>query len=202
MKLIKNFLTLSLLSGLLVFLPVGISLFVINWLFKSVNQLIEPLTSLILLQFQLPPLVADMIVLGLIFAFLVIIGAFVKTKVGHFIHHQLEKRVLKIAPGYTLIKETVFQLIGRKKSPFSQVALVQLFENSTLSTAFVTDDSSSDRVTVFVPTGPNPTSGNIFHLKREFVHPVEIPVESAMRSIIGCGTGSCDLLSKEYAKMK
>ena len=92
-------------------------------------------------------------------------------------------------------KETVVQFLGDKKSPFSSVALVQIFGNETLVSAFVTDTHDNGDYTVFVPTGPNPTSGNIYHVKSRFVHPVDVPVEEAMRSIISCGAGSAGLIS-------
>ena len=50
-------------------------------------------------------------------------------------------------------------------------------------------------VAVFVPTGPNPTSGLIFHVPRDHVHPVAVSVEEAMRSVIGCGAGSTALVN-------
>jgi uncharacterized membrane protein len=61
-------------------------------------------------------------------------------------------------------------------------------------TAFITDNHADDRFTVFVPTGPNPTTGFIFHLRREFVHPVNVPIEEALRSVISCGAGSTNLI--------
>jgi uncharacterized membrane protein len=75
------------------------------------------------------------------------------------------------------------------------VALVQLFGNETLASAFITDRHPDGSCTVFVPTGPNPTSGNIFHLKAEYVHPVNVRIEDAMRSIISCGAGSQKLIN-------
>ena len=50
--------------------------------------------------------------------------------------------------------------------------------------------------TVFVPTGPNPTSGFIYHLPNEYIHKVDVKVEDAMRSVISCGTGSSALIQK------
>ena len=47
-----------------------------------------------------------------------------------------------------------------------------------------------------MPTGPNPTSGLIFHLRGEYVHPVDIPVQDAMRSIISCGAGTSRLMQR------
>jgi uncharacterized membrane protein len=123
-----------------------------------------------------------------------VVGIFVKTRVGQFIQHNLEKRILQMAPGYPTIKSIVMQFIGKKKSPFSSVALVEVFGNETLMTAFITDTHDSGRYTVFVPTGPNPTSGLIFHMPKKHVHPVKVSVEETMRSVIGCGAGSANLL--------
>ena len=66
------------------------------------------------------------------------------------------------------------------------------------SVRFITDTHGDGSYTLFVPTGPNPTSGLIFHLEGRFVHPVNVPVQDAMRSIISCGAGSARLFA-EYA---
>jgi uncharacterized membrane protein len=122
------------------------------------------------------------------------LGLFVRTRLGQIIYSGFENSVLSRAPGYRMIKETVNHFIGRKESPFSSVAMVQLFENETLVTAFITDRHEDGRVTVFVPTGPNPTSGFIYHLDQRYVHPVDVSVEEAMRSVISCGAGSEKLI--------
>jgi len=134
------------------------------------------------------------IVIGLIILACFVIGVVVRWRVGRFIHGQLEHRLLRVAPGYKLIKETVMQLLGNRPSPFASVALVQLFGNDTLATAFGTERHDNGMYSVFVPTGPNPTSGNIYHLKPEYVHHLDHPVEDVMRSIISCGAGSDKLI--------
>jgi uncharacterized membrane protein len=67
-------------------------------------------------------------------------------------------------------------------------------------TCFITDSHDDGSFTVFVPTGPNPTSGLIYHLGGEFVHPVNVPVQEAMRSVISCGAGSGKLLNQYPVK--
>ena len=83
----------------------------------------------------------------------------------------------------------VMQSLGKKKFPFSSVVLVQMYDNETLMTGFITDEYPDGRCSVFVPTGPNPTTGFIFHLKSEYVHPGNVSVEEANRSMISCGAG-------------
>ena len=82
-------------------------------------------------------------------------------------------------------------------SKLSPKQLVNIYENSMLVTAFVTDRSEKKGVTtVFVPTGPNPTSGQIFHVKNKYVHPVNASVDSVLKSVLAVGSGSKRLLEK------
>ena len=194
MSRMKSLIKTSFLGGLTVILPVAILIFVFKWIFGVVARVIQPLTDLILIKSNLREIVADFLAVAIIITVCFIVGVIVKTQIGRFIHTSLENSILKFAPGYSLIKETVMQFLGRKKTPFSSVALVQVFGNETMLTAFVTDEHSDGSYTVFVPTGPNPTSGNIYHLESRFVHQVDVSVEDAMRSIISCGAGSAMLV--------
>jgi uncharacterized membrane protein len=187
MTRLKSFVLTTVLGGLMVILPATIVMAVFNWLFVSVANLIQPLTNLLMARSQMREFVATVAVLVLMLAFCFLVGLAVRTGVGHWINLQIENALLKKIPGYSLVKETLSQFLGpSKQSPFSSVALVQIFENQTLAT----ERHEDGRYSVFVPTGPNPTSGQIFHLKPEFVHPVDVKVEDAMRSIIACGSGS------------
>jgi len=197
---LKRFVKTSLIGGLIVLLPVGILVAVFLWIFNFVKSLVQPLTNLLLASTPLSEdsnvqeLLATVIVLVMLVAACFVIGVIVRTQVGRFIHGQLENRILAIAPGYNLIKETVLQFLGNRPSPFSSVALARIFGNETMVTAFVTERHENGWYSVFVPTGPNPTSGNIYHLKPEYVHHVDQPIEDVMRSIISCGAGSAPII--------
>ncbi len=195
MERIKAFFKTSLLGGIVVILPVAILVFIFKWIFNLITNIIQPLTTLVVTRSQIQEILADIMVIVVIITTCFIVGVFVRTRLGGFIYRTLESRILKIMPGYSLIKETVLQFIGSKKTPFSSVALAQIFGNETLVSAFITDTHADGSYSVFVPTGPNPTSGNIFHLKGEYVHPINVPVEDAMRSIISCGAGSKALIN-------
>lgn len=195
MNKIKEFIKSMVVGGLLVILPLAIFLFAVNWVFGMVHKIILPLTNAMEHKVQLGPVVLDLIVIFLLIIVCFIVGAFVRTKLGKMIYHAIETKLLKKAPGYSLVKETVSQFLGNKQSPFSGVALAAIFGNDTMVSAFITDVHDDGSYTVFVPTGPNPTSGNIYHLKKEFVHPVDVSVEDAMRSIISCGAGSKTLIN-------
>lgn len=203
MDRLKSFLKTSVLGGVVVILPVAILVSVSLWVFRLVTGMIEPLTRLLIKDAQVNELAADFVVIVLIVAACFSVGVLVRTRLGAFLYRVIENRILRLAPGYSMIKETVLQIFGSKKdSPFSSVALAQVFGNETLVTAFITDKHEDGSYTLFVPTGPNPTSGLIYHLEGRFVHPVRIPVQDAMRSIISCGAGSAKLMREFTAARK
>jgi len=196
----KNFFKTTILGGVIVILPAIILILAFKWLFGVVGGAIAPLTNLVVTTLPTPeeynPLIATVIVIWVIVIACFFFGLFVRTKLGQMIYSAFESSLLSKAPGYKMIKETVNQLLGKKASPFSSVALVNIYGNDTLMTAFITDRHANGMITVFVPTGPNPTSGFIYHVKKEFVHPVAVSVEDTMRSVISCGAGSDKLIEK------
>jgi uncharacterized membrane protein len=194
MNRFRTFFRTTTLGGLVVVLPAFLLFLIVRWLFLWVTDLIQPLTDVVVAWLGAPEFAADGIVILVIIASCFALGVVVKTSVGRFIHHNLETHILDVAPGYRIIKETVMQLLGRKRSPFSSVALVRIYEREGLMTAFVTDEHESGWKTVFIPTGPNPTTGYIVHLPERDVFPIQVRVEDAIRSVISCGAGSAPLI--------
>lgn len=194
MRRVKTFFKTTIIGGVIVILPAIILGMAFKWLFSKVREGIKPLTDLVIEQLALPEsyeeVIAILIVLAVIVLACFLLGLFVRTRIGRWTYNAFENSLLSKAPGYKMVKETVNQFLGKKESPFSSVALVRIFENDTKVTAFITDKHDDGTITVFVPTGPNPTSGFIYHLNEQYVHPVDVSVEDAMRSVISCGAGS------------
>lgn len=195
MNKFKSFLKTSFIGGIVVVLPVAILIAVFQWVFNFVTGLIGPLTDALVARSQLNSVFADIIVLAVILVVCFLIGVIVKTGIGKMVHNLIDTKLLSIAPGYNMIKETVLQLFGGKKAPLSRVALVELFANEVMTTAFITDENPDGTFTVFVPNSPSPLSGNLYHLKSKYVHPIDMTVEQAMGSIISFGSGSSELVA-------
>jgi len=201
----KEFAKKTLLGGLVILLPVALLAMGFRWLFKLVTDLIQPLTNLVTKVIGMPEFFADILVLvgmaGLCFT----VGWFVTTAGGTWFHSKFDDRLARYAPGYSMMKDIVSQFFGdASKSPFAngEVALVKLFgESSTEVTSIVTSKHEDGRYTIFMPTGPNPTSGNIYHVTADQVTLCpHISVSDAMRTIIACGAGTGDLLSNKETK--
>ena len=191
---LRNFVKTSLLGGLGVIFPAALLLIVFSWVFQWVGGIIEPLTRVIVAKSNMQAVLANILVITAIISACFFIGIFVKTRVGSFIHVKVEKLLGRLIPGYRLTAQTFQQLFGERSSTYSAVALVKPFGNDTLMTGFITDEHPDGSCSVFVPTGPNPTSGNIFHLQSSAVYRIDVPVEEAMKSVIACGAGSKVLL--------
>ena len=194
----SGFLKKTLIGGIIVLLPIGIVLFIARWLFRLVTDAIQPLTDLITAHSFIPELVGDAIVIGLLLLFSFLVGWLVTTGLGNWFHARFDHVLAKLTPGYRLIREIVMQFLGDDgSSPFAngEVALVKIFgaDNDVKITAIVTSKSDA-YYTIMLPTCPNPTSGLSYHVPRELVElRPDIPVDSAMRTIIACGAGSAQL---------
>ncbi len=201
MKKVRGYITSSFITGIIALSPIAIIFFIFKWVYGLITERLRPITNIIIASSNLYYIVANILAFVIIMLFCLIVGAFVRTRFGNFIHSKFEDRILKVAPGYSIIKETLMQFLGKRKNPFSSVALVRIFSTNALMTAFVTDTHPDGSYTVFVPTGPNPTSGNIYHLKKERVFILDIGLEAAMQSIISCGAGSTPLI-EAFSRIK
>jgi uncharacterized membrane protein len=193
MERLKKFIKTTLLGGIGVILPVIIIAYVFYWVFSFLTGAVRPLAEQIFKRTAIQGLAADMLTILIIVGACFAVGLLVKSTLGKVIHKIIEDEFLKKIPGYGVVTDTVKYFTSAKKTPFSQVALIKPFGNDTMMTGFITDHHKGS-YTVFIPTGPNPTSGNIMHLKKELVIKVDTPVEDAMQSILGGGAGSNKLV--------
>jgi uncharacterized membrane protein len=190
----KSFLGTTLLGGLAAILPLALLIILVRWIIRLIEKYLEPLVNLVKPDNEIGTIITYVIITAIILACFFFIGLFIKTRVGNMIRNHLEHKYLMKIPGYRTTKEVVMQFFGSKNSFFSEVVLVEPFGNGILMTGFITDDRG-DYISVFVPTGPNPTSGNIFHVQRDKVRRSSIPVDVAVKSIISCGAGSSDVIN-------
>ena len=161
-KRVKKFFTTTLMGGLLVILPVVIILWAFNMLVKFVVSNITPVTMIVnkfINVKYLPEIISAIVIVVICF----LVGLAVRTKLGNWIHINVEEKILTKIPGYSMVKGAINQLIStdKKTKPFSQVVLFKLFNNDVLLTGVITDDEDEEYVTIFCATAPNPTSGFI-----------------------------------------
>ena len=200
-KRIRKFFRTTLVGGVVALAPLTLIILLLRWVINLIGRTLTPLVNTFLQDPDPNPyfkFVLYLLSVTAILLFFFIIGLIIRTKLFGFLNRAEDRYLLKI-PGYKLAKETVQQFFGKNRSFFKEVVLVDIFNTGVLMTGFITDDQG-DIISVFVPTGPNPTSGNIYHLQKERVTRTAAPVDVGMKTIISCGAGSAEVFAKAVVK--
>lgn len=196
---IRSFLFSSLLGGIIVILPLILTIALFGFLYGFISSALETYAVEIMGLLKVNRFFANIIIVGGLLFLCFFMGTLLRTRGGKFLFHFVERRLFMLIPGYRMIKDTVSQFSGgMEKKSLTTVALTDLFGTGVLSTTYVVDEYEG-MVTVFMPTGPNPTSGNIYHVPSDKVHILDLPPDTAMRTILGVGVGSSTLL-QEFIK--
>lgn len=186
------------ISGLLVWLPIIITLFVLKFLVdllsKSLLLLPHELQPDVLLGFHVPGV-------GVILTVLVIFctGLFAANFIGSKLvklGDSLMGRIPLVRSVYTAVKQTTETLFKPGGQSFRKVLLVEYPCPGVWSVAFQTGEVSNDiegtlggekMVSYFIPTTPNPTSGFLMMAPKSKVKELDISVDQALKFVISLG---------------
>lgn len=196
LKRLRNFFRTTLIGGIVALAPLTLIVLLFRWVINLIGRNLTPVVDRLMQDPNPDPLIKFLlyvITFTAILFFFFLIGIIVRTRMAVFLNKAEDRYLVKI-PGYRLAKDTVKQFFGKNRSFFREVVLVDIFNTGVLMTGFITDDQG-EVITVFVPTGPNPTSGNIYHMPRDRVLRTRASVDSGMKTIISCGAGSGEVFS-------
>ncbi len=184
------------LTGLFIFLPIVITIWLVFWLLGLFNNLVIPLLNRF---FPIPniPGVGLLFVLLLIF----IIGLFAQNYFGKKILEiwdSLIDRIPLVRSVYHATRQMMENLFDNK-SKFRKTVLVDFPRKGILSIGFVANEvkiDEEDYYVIYVPTAPNPTSGYTLFVKKEDVIHTDMSVEEATRIILSGG-----IVTKQFIKI-
>ena len=174
----------TLIGGLLVVLPIYLSILLVAKSLSAIVALLSPVTAAIPAGAQFRQLIAILIVLVVCF----VAGIVVRTGPGLRAKNMFERSVLEKIPGYTLLRGLTKRVSGDQSDVAFRPALVEL--EDALSPAFIIEELEDGRYTVLVPSVPTPAAGALFILPRERVHPVDVPFTQAVKVISKWGVGA------------
>ena len=189
MKRALGFLASSLVAGLLIVLPVYLSILLLLKAMSSMAGLVQPIAALLPERF--PGEAAVSLVLLLIVSLL--IGAAVRTVAGQALRDWIERSFFQRIPGYELLRSLTQQLAGKSEETAWQPALVEIEEALVLG--FIIEEHEDGRYTVFVPSVPTPLAGAAYVLSPDRVHPLDVPFTQAIKSVSRWGLGSKELVA-------
>lgn len=182
----------NILTGFVALLPIALLLVVLIWFYNIVQRLTAPLAN----YFGASGAGATFIAIVGLFVALFFIGVVVRTKLGFWLMTTVEKYVFMNIPGYKMVKTIIEPFAGSHKNAFKGSVLVDVFDNGTYMTGFITDDKDEKFTTVFIPTAPNPTNGLIYHVPKKRVVRANVNVDKVLTSVIACGNGSEQIIKK------
>ncbi len=186
-----------LITGLLVWVPLGITILVIKLLVdlldKTLLLLPEALRPATLIGFDIPGLG---IILTTLFVFMsgFVITNFAGKRLVSWGEDLLE-RIPLVRSIYSALKQVTETVLTSDKNSFRQVVLVEYPRKGIWTIGFQTGDSPSEfnqltekkLLTIFVPTTPNPTSGYILMMPEEDVQKLDMDVEDALKMVMSLG---------------
>jgi uncharacterized membrane protein len=183
-KLLRNYF----LTGLLVLLPLYVTVWILVWLIGMIDGTLQPIFYLIWGR-TLPGL-GFVVVLLLV----VTIGGVASKVAGRKLLNYLESLLLKVPVIrilYQGIKQIMDSFTDSGRSGFTDVVLLEFprqgMRTIGLVTNKTTDANGEKTLNVFIPTAPNPTSGFLQIVPEKDVVPVNMSIDDALKMIVSAG---------------
>ena len=188
MSALPTYLRKTLMGGILVALPLILFANVVIWLGGWIGNQVTPLAVLLSDWAVVPLWVGKSLGIALVIAVCFVLGVFVGNRFGERVFTWLEAKTVGRLPGYTVIKEIVEYFGKTERNPFARPVLVKIADGASFP-GFLADERG-DSCTVFVPTGPNPTTGLVVVVHASQVARLGVPGPELLKTIIACGAGS------------
>ena len=186
-----------LFSGLLVLVPLIITLWVLDWVVSTLDQTLRILPKSWhpdqLLGLHIPGF-------GVIFALMTVllIGAMASNFIGNKMvtwWHGLLNRIPVVRSIYSGVKQVSDTLFSEKGNAFHQALLVKWPHEGMWTIAFLTGTPGGDLknhlvgdyLSVYVPTTPNPTGGYLVMVKKSDCIELAMSVDEALAYVISMG---------------
>ena len=184
-------------TGLLIWLPIGVTIFVFRLLLGLMDRLLFLLPARLrpeeLLGFPVPGLGAALAVILLLATGM--LGAnFLGRRLVSFYESLLNKIPL-VRTVYGAVKNFAEIVLSDSGTSFKKVLLIQYPRPGLYSIAFQTSENPAEVqshtgetvITVFLPTTPNPTSGFMLFVPKDHAVELDMSVEEALKMVVSLG---------------
>jgi uncharacterized membrane protein len=193
MRAIAEFTKTTLIGGVLIVVPVYLTVLLLLKAMSTIGGLVSPITH------ELPTTLPfrELIALLLLVATCFVCGIAVRTGPGLWAKNAVERALLEKIPGYALIRGLAGRLVGKKDEQTFSVVLAEI--EDALVPAFLVEECDEQHCVIFVPSVPTPAAGALYIIVKTRVHPVDVPFTQAVSVISKWGSGASELLAKMKA---
>ena len=201
------------ITGLLITLPIALTYFILQFLFKNLDAL-SPVFTKVLIDLGAPiPEGYRIPALGLVITLLIVLA------VGWFTTNFFGKRLILLGENivgkipfvrriYKGSKQVVQSIAHADTRAFRKVVLIEFPRRGMLAIGFVTGEARGevqkntcdDILNVFVPTMPNPTSGFLVFAPPEELTEIDMSIEDGVKYVVSGGIVNTERLKITEAK--
>ncbi|MGC2463492.1 MAG: DUF502 domain-containing protein [Steroidobacteraceae bacterium] len=186
-----------LMAGLLVWVPILVTVLVVRFILDLMDQTLLLLPSSVrpeaLFGVHIPGVGAVLAVLLLIFTGMLVSNIIGRSLVG--LWEDLLNRIPFVRALYSGVKSFSTTILSNQGNSFKKVMLIEYPRQGIWSIGFqtagdlplISQHTGEPQVCVFIPTTPNPTSGFIMMVPRSQAIELEMSVDAAMKMIVTLG---------------
>lgn len=191
----------SFISGLLLVLPLIVTIYVLWIAFIWLRQFIDPVASLLgMTQYTANnQFIAQLFVLVFILTTITILGFLAQRRIGRLIFGGFG-RAVTLVPLVRTMYASVRQVAGsltRGQSKYESVVLIEYPWRELYSIGLVTGETprvmsrhtDEPMYNVFLPNSPNPTGGRLVLVPESHVHEIDMSVRRGLRLLVTTGLG-------------
>ncbi len=202
------------LTGLIVVGPVAITIYVVWWFINLVDAWVKPLLPLdylpdTYLPFKLPGVGLIVGIFGLMVVGALTANLFGRTIVSY--GEMMLDRMPVVRGVYRLIKQIFTTVFSKSGTSFKRVGLIEFPRRGLYALVFLAGDPPAEvdekigggqpLITVFMPNGPNPTTGFIVFMPASEVILLDLAVEDAAKLVVSAGLVGPDQQQEELRKL-
>jgi uncharacterized membrane protein len=180
-----------LIAGVLVMLPVAVTVFVLRAVFRLLDSLLAPLFSAFGIHIPGLGLVSGV-------ALILVAGAMASNVVGHRLVRGFDGLMLRIPFArtiYSATKQLSDTLLHQNRLALREAVLVEWPGKGLYTVGFVTGESRGEIrdavgervVNIFIMTTPNPTTGFVCMVPESQVRRLQMSVEDALKLVVSGG---------------
>ncbi len=202
------------LTGLIVVGPVAVTIYVVWWFINMVDAWVKPLVPQAYLPdtylpFRVPGVGLIVGILGLMVVGALTANLFGRTIVSY--GEMMLDRMPVVRGVYRLVKQIFTTIFSKSGTSFKRVGLIEFPRRGLYALVFLAGDPPQEvdekigggnpLITVFMPNGPNPTTGFIVFMPASEVIPLDLPVEDAAKLVVSAGLVGPDRQQEELRKL-
>ena len=185
----------SFFTGLVILVPVGITLWVLNLVVTTLDQTLLLLPPSV--RTQAPFNIPGMGVL-LTLAIILAVGVLARNFIGRRLvlwWEALVARIPVVSAIYSSVKQVSDTLLSPSGQAFRKPVLIEFPRAGCWTVGFVVGSPGDglagplvgEHASVYVPTAPNPTSGYVLIVPVEQVRDLDISVDEALKFVVSMG---------------